>query len=122
MDEKVLEEIQFHQETMTRDGSSPLHLIREKEMEISGRVLAAKREAEEIIASARRKTVEMTTKADDEGMKMAAKRATELAAAAEADVERVKQEASEEVERLQQVIAKREAEAVAFLVNEVKQV
>ncbi len=40
MDDKVAENIQFHQETVETDQNSPLHLIREKEIEISGRVLA----------------------------------------------------------------------------------
>ncbi|MBE0477328.1 MAG: hypothetical protein IBX62_09550 [Coriobacteriia bacterium] len=124
MDEKVLEEIQFHQETISRDGAStsPLHLIREKEMEISGRVLASKREAEELIATARRKTVEMTTKAEDEGAKLAAQRATALTAEAEVEVERIRQEATEEVTRLRESISSREERAVAFLLDLVKSV
>ena len=58
VDDKVLEELEFHQETVATDANSPLHLIREKEMEISGRVLAAKQEAEEIVARARKQAVE----------------------------------------------------------------
>ena len=56
MDEKVVEELEFHQQTVAEPTTnSPLHLIREKEMEISGRVLAAKREADEIVADARKR-------------------------------------------------------------------
>lgn len=122
MDEKVLEEIQFHQEAINRNGSSPLHLIREKEMEISGRVLAAKREAEEIVASARRKTVEMTTKAEDEGAKLAAERAGAMAAEAEVEIQKIQKEASEEVERLREAIKSRQTRAAEFLVDAVRTV
>ena len=44
MDDNVAEEMRLHQETIATDANTPLHLIREKELEISGRVLAAKRE------------------------------------------------------------------------------
>ena len=55
VDDKVLEEIKFHQDVVEHDSASPLHRIREKEMEISGRVMKAKKEADEIVAEARRK-------------------------------------------------------------------
>ncbi len=54
MDDKSTDELEFHQETVTTDANSPLHLIREKEMEISGRVLKAKNDAEEVVDKAGR--------------------------------------------------------------------
>ena len=67
MDDKTVEELQFHQQTVESDQNSPLHLIREKEIEISGRVLRAKREADEIIAEARRQAAEIVGAAENEG-------------------------------------------------------
>ena len=67
MDENVVEEIRLHQETIAVDNNSPLHLIREKELEISGRVLSAKREADEIVATARKKAAEVVSTAEAEG-------------------------------------------------------
>ena len=40
----------MHKEFIATDSRTPLHLIREKELEISGRVLLAKREADEIVS------------------------------------------------------------------------
>ena len=74
MDEKVLEEIKFHQETIATDANSPLHLIREKEIEISGRVLAAKREADEIVADARKKAAEIVARPRRRAARLRAKR------------------------------------------------
>ncbi len=73
MDEKVAEEIRMHKETIATDSNTPLHLIREKEIEISGRVLAAKREADEVVAEARKKAAEVLAKAEAEGGEGAAK-------------------------------------------------
>jgi vacuolar-type H+-ATPase subunit H len=63
VDDKALEQIQFHQDVINRDTTSPLYQIREKEIEISGRVLAAKQKAETVVADARRKSAETVTKA-----------------------------------------------------------
>lgn len=91
VDDKVLEEIQFHQDVISRDATSPLYQIREKEIEISGRVLAAKQKAEAIVSDSRRKSAETVNKARVDGdfaareheaaeLAMAEKRATGLRA------------------------------------------
>jgi hypothetical protein len=59
VEDKVLEELQLHQNAAKRDSGSPLFLIREKEMEISGRVLAARQEAERKVSEGRRKAAEV---------------------------------------------------------------
>ena len=63
MDEKVLEEIRFHQDAVTRDANSPLYQIREKEMEISGRVFAARNQADKMISDARQRALEIVRNA-----------------------------------------------------------
>ena len=42
-------------------------MIREKELEISGQVLKAKREADGIVAEARKKAAELVSTAEEEG-------------------------------------------------------
>ncbi len=122
MDEKVLDEIRFHQESVTKDATSPLHLIREKEMEISGRVLAAKKQAEEIVAFARRKAGETVAKAKDQAESDAQEHRRKVEAEVEAEVERLRADAVADIESLEKTIAGRRPDAVAFLVDTVKRV
>jgi len=121
-DKKKLEELEFHQETVGADANSPLHLIREKEMEISGRVLAAKQEAEDIVAAARKRAVETTQKAEADGAEQAKERAAEMLASVEQDIESVKTDSAGDVEALESSIGGRTQDAVAFVVEAVKQV
>ncbi len=117
MDDKVLEEIEFHQETVSTDENSPLHLIREKEIEISGRVLAAKKEAEEIIAEARRKAAKIVSEAEQEGAELAAKQEEKLVAEVEREVEEIKETAEREAEALSKAVADRVDKAVDFVME-----
>ncbi len=93
MDEKVLEDIEFHQETASSDDNSPLHLIREKEMEITGRVLTAKREAEDIVAAARKKAVETTRKVEEESEVLAVEQEKKVLVEVQKEIEQVAAEA-----------------------------
>ncbi|MDY0088240.1 MAG: V-type ATPase subunit subunit G family protein [Coriobacteriia bacterium] len=122
MDEKVLEEYQFHKETVVADVNSPLHLIREKEMEISGRVLEAKKEAEEIVADARRKAVEIVQKAGVEGERLSAEEETRVAAQVEIDVAKVREDAGQSVEALRGAVGDRMDKAVEYVVEVVTRV
>lgn len=122
MEEKVLEEIQFHQDTVSRDANSPLHLIREKEMEISGRVLAAKKEAEEIVAAARKKAVEVVQAAEDEGARLAKEHEKSVLADVDKEIEAVKAGAVSDIEEIQKLIAERSGRAVAYVVESVTSV
>ena len=122
MDEKVLEEFQFHKDTVVADANSPLHLIREKEMEISGRVLAAKKESEETVAAARRKAVEIVQKAETEGEQLSAKEEQRVEAQVEIDVAKVHEDAEREAEALRDVIVERTGKAVEYVVESVTRV
>jgi len=122
VDEKVLEEFQFHKETVVADANSPLHLIREKEMEISGRILAAKKEAEEIVAAARRKAVDIVQKAEAEGERLSTEEEQRVEAQVEIDVAKVHEDAEREVEALRDVIGERKGEAVEYVVESVTRV
>lgn len=119
MDEKVVEELQFHQETVTTEENSPLHLIREKEMEISGRVLAAKREADEIVAEARREAAKMIAAAGDEAVAKAAKMDKSVQAELEKESAKVRADAEKEADGLEKAISSRIPKAVDFVIDNV---
>ena len=71
MDDKVLEEIRFHQDVVTKDANSPLFQIREKEMEISGRVLAARQQADKVVSDARTKAASIIAGAGSDSERLA---------------------------------------------------
>ncbi len=119
MDKKVLEEIQTHQKTVTHDSSSPLQIIRDKELEIAGKVLAAKKQAEEIVADARRKAVDVVAKADTEGEGRAEQTEQKLMKEAGGEALAVGDSADEEIARLKDTIAARTDKAVGYLVKAV---
>ena len=122
MDEKVLEEIEFHQDTVSSDSNSPLQLIREKEMEITGRVLTAKREAEEILAAARKKAVEVTRTSEEESERLVAQHEKDVLAEVDREIEQIKESAESEIESLGQLVAKRTDKAVEFVIETVTSV
>lgn len=122
MNDKVVEEIKMHGEVIASDSSTPLHLIREKELEISGRVLAAKREADEIVADARKRAAEIVQKAEAEGGTSAAQVEKTIRAQAEQDAARVREEADKEAGELQERVDAKRADAVRIVLDAVARV
>ncbi len=122
VEEKVLEDIRFHQDTVARQANSPLHLIREKEMEISGQVLAAKKEAEDIVAAARKKAVELKNRAEDEADKLAAEHEKKVLAEVDREIAQLDVSTGEEIETLKGLIKDRTASAVTFVAERVTSV
>ncbi len=119
MDDKAAKEIQMHKETIATDSNTPLHLIREKEIEISGSVLAAKRQADEIVTAARKQAAEVVSKAEAEGGSGAAVREDEILADADKEAARLKAEAKTEAAGLAAQIDKHRAEAVRLVLDAV---
>lgn len=117
MDEKVLEEIRFHQDVVNKDASSPLYQIREKEMEISGRVLAAKSQAEKTVADARRKAVDIVKNAEAEADKAAKKHSEKVLADADAEAVRLREGITTEVKELEDRLTAKLGGAVDYIVN-----
>jgi len=117
VDEKVLEEIGFHQEVIGRDTNSPLHLIREKEMEISGRVLAAKNEAERIVNDARHQAGDLLRSSEAEAEKLAKETEATVLAEAEVQASRLREGIGGEAQELETAIAGRRAAAVAEIIR-----
>ncbi len=119
MNDKTVEDLEFHQNTVGSDANSPLHLIREKEIEISGQMLAAKRQADEIVAEARKRGASIVGSAHDEGAELAKKQEVEIRAQIEREIEEVGVQAERDAVALEETIAKRKAQAVTFVVESV---
>jgi vacuolar-type H+-ATPase subunit H len=122
VEEKLLEELQLNQDAVKRDVNSPLFMIREKEMEISGRVLAAKQEAERIVAEARRKAAEVINRAEVESEAAMGDHQTQLSLAAEAEVKALHDGFDSEVAPIREKIAQQKAAGVAAVVEMVTRV
>jgi len=122
VEDKVLEDIEFHQDTVASDANSPLHLIREKEMEITGRVLTAKREAEEIVARARKKAVEVTRRAEEQSEQLASEHEKTVLAEVEREIELVGENTDCEIKALRKTIVERTEDAVTLVVESVTSV
>ena len=118
-DEKVIQELESQQESKSSDSRSPLHLIREKEMEISGRVLAAKSEAEDIIADARKKAVEMVSRAEKEGTSLAKEHEKKVLESVDSEVVDVRVSADSDIEALEKLVTDRKDRAVSFVTETV---
>lgn len=117
--DKVVEDLKFHQETIASDSNSPLHLIREKEMEISGRMLSAKREADEIIGNARKKAAEIMNVAEAESGAGARSRSESIMADANGQAAELRTKSEAEAEEIRSLISTRKAEAVRLVVDAV---
>lgn len=122
MDENVVEELEFHKQTVQSDDNSPLHLIREKEMEISGRVLAAKRQADEIVADARREAASLLSSAHEQASDEAGKRDAQVKAEMEAQIAEVQAGAETDATALEASIGTRRGKAVAYVLDAVTRV
>ena len=119
MDDKVVEEIRLHQETIATDANTPLHLIREKELEISGQVLAAKRQADGIVAEARKKAAELVSTAEAEGGAGAADRDAVIRAKADEEAGALRTDATAQAEKIKAQFDARRDEAVRLVLDAV---
>jgi vacuolar-type H+-ATPase subunit H len=119
VDENVVEEIRLHQETIAVDNNSPLHLIREKELEISGRVLSAKREADEIVATARKKAAEVVSTAEAEGGAGAEDREKLIRDEATREADGLREAAHAEASKLKEQVEARREDATRLVLDAV---
>jgi vacuolar-type H+-ATPase subunit H len=119
MNDKIVDDIEFHQQTIATDSNTPLHLIREKELEISGRMLQTKREADEIVSDARKKGVEIVNAAESVGGAGAADRETSIRDQAQRDADALHADAKTEAERIQGQVNQRTGDAVRLVLDAV---
>jgi len=117
VDDKVLQELKFHQKIVGPEANSPLYLIREKELEISGRILATRKHSEEIVADARKKAAEIKRLAEAQGQKMAREHENSVQEELEREIAAIEAQAAVEVEALEARVAERMDDAVDFVVK-----
>jgi len=117
MDEKVLEEIRFNQDATSKDASSPLFQIREKEMEISGRVFAARNQADKMVSDARQRALEIVRTAQEDADRLAKEHADKVLAGVEGSIKKVEADGAAEVEGLKKELATRQSDAADYLVK-----
>jgi vacuolar-type H+-ATPase subunit H len=122
VDENVVEELEFHKQTVQSDDNSPLHLIREKEMEISGRVLAAKREADQIVSDARKEAATLLSSAHDDATSEAGVRDAAVKADMQKQIEQVRAEAESDAAALEEIINSRRREATNYVIESVTRI
>lgn len=117
MDEKVLEEIRFHSDAVHRDANSPLFQIREKEMEISGRVFAARNQADKMVSDARQRALEIVRNAHSDAERLAKERADKMLVEVDKSIEKVKKQGVTDVDALRSELATRKSDAADFVVK-----
>lgn len=120
--ENVVEEIRMHQETIAADVNSPLQLIREKELEISGRILAAKREADAIVADARKKAAEIVGAAETQAGSGAKSSAESIIGKATEQAAQLRAQAQTEAAEITARVEKNTGAAARLVVDAVKRV
>jgi len=114
-----VENLEFQQDIVASDSNSPLHLIREKEIEISGRMLAAKRQADEIVADARKRSAAIIGAAHDEGAQLAKKQDDEIRAQVEREIVEVGSKAEQDAASLEAALDQRTSKAVSYVIDTV---
>ena len=122
-DEKTrLEGIRETDDLIATDAKTPLHLIRQKELELSGKVLKAREQAAEIITNARREAVEIASTADAEAEREAKAYEVERMERAQAEVAALREGVGPEIESIKAIVAQRHDAAVAAVVARVTRV
>jgi len=118
--DNVAEQVKLHQETIASDSNSPLQLIREKELEISGRMLSAKRNADEVVADARKQAAEIVARAEAESGGGAKASSERIAADAAEEARSLREDAEQQAKALSEAIGARFDQAVDLVVDAVK--
>jgi vacuolar-type H+-ATPase subunit H len=103
------------------EDGSPITLIREREVEISGRVLSAKREADEIVGEARRRAADIVAAAQreaDEGIGVDEIERS-IREQADAQLEGLKESTEREARELEHLVNQRRDGVVQMVVEAV---
>ncbi len=122
-EQESLDHIQFYKDVIKKElPNSPLYLIREKELEISGRVLGIRKKAEQVVADARKKAVETLSGGESEGDKAAREVEQVMIAEAEAEAAKIMANVDAEVAEVAAKAKERRAKAVEMVVEAVTKV
>ena len=122
MDERVIEQLKSataNAEAGEAQSSSLLMQIRQKELEISGKVLEAKKKAEGIVAEARKKAAVIVQEADEKGITQAQEFYKKEMSEANAQAKEIEASTVNKVADIEKAGEKRIDEAVSYIVNQV---
>jgi vacuolar-type H+-ATPase subunit H len=122
-EQESLEHIKFYQDVIKKElPNSPLYLIREKELEISGRVLSVKKKAEQVVSDARKKAAETLAGGEAEGETAAREVEKVMIAEAEQEAAKILSNVDAEVAEVQAKAESRRAKAAKMVVEAVTRV
>jgi vacuolar-type H+-ATPase subunit H len=122
-EQESLEHIKFYQDVIKKElPNSPLYLIREKELEISGRVLSIRKKAEQVVADARKKAAETLAGGESEGESAAREVEQSMIAEAEQEAAKILANVDSEVAEVEAKAKQRRAKAVEVVVAAVTKV
>lgn len=116
---KKLDGIRQREALIDQDAATPLHLIREKELELSGRVLQAREKAAESVTAARLQAAEIIAQGERDADAEAKAWEEQRMAAARAEAEAVRSEVAKQIEDLNAQVAGRKAAAIDAVVERV---
>jgi vacuolar-type H+-ATPase subunit H len=117
-----LEDIREREELIASDSRAPLHLIRQKEIELSGRVLSAREDAAEIVAKARHESFEIIAQTEADAEIEAKAYEAGRMEQARIDVDVLRGTVGAQVEAMRDSVRERHAAAVEAVVERVLRV
>jgi vacuolar-type H+-ATPase subunit H len=121
-DSKQLGNIREREQLIEQDATTPLHLIRQKELELSGRVLKAREQAAETVTAARKQAAEIVARAETEAETEAKAWEEKRMAAAHAEADSVRAGVKDSISELETQVAARKSAAVDAIVDRVTRV
>jgi vacuolar-type H+-ATPase subunit H len=121
-DSKQLGSIREREALIEQDATTPLHLIRQKEVELSGRVLKAREKAADTVTTARKQAAEIVAHAETEAETEAKAWEEKRMADAHAEAESVRASVGDSIAELEAQVAGRKTAAVDAIVGRVTRV
>ncbi len=121
-DSRQLGNIRERESLIAEDATTPLHLIREKELELSGRVLKAREAAADTVSVARKHAAEIISHAETEAEAEAKAWEEKRMAEATAESDGVRKGVTTDIADIEAQAARRRAAAVDAIVDRVTRV
>jgi vacuolar-type H+-ATPase subunit H len=121
-DSKQLGNIKERESLIGQDATTPLHLIRQKELELSGRVLKAREQAAETVNAARRQAADVISRAETEAETESKAWEEQRTAEARAEAEGVRASVAGSIVELEAEVDQRKSAAVDAIMNRVTRV
>ena len=123
MDEdKRLDSIREAEDLIGTDSTTPLHLIREKELELSGRIFGAREKAAETVSAARKQAAEVISHAERDSEAEAKAYEEQRMTQAHEEAEAIRAELSAQIASMQEHVATSRGAAVDAVVERVTRI